>query len=176
MTIIEYILNIALVGLVVLQVRGHRITLARMLLPVVVTVWVASQVLHAIPTAGNDLLLEAGLGLIGLGLGVAAGLCTSVRRDGAGAFAQAGLVAAFLWVLGIGARVGFSVWVTHGGQSTLVNFSAAHHITSGAAWGSAFVLMAMAEVVSRTGIMYLRAVRSGAEIPRGGLRSLLASA
>jgi hypothetical protein len=36
--------------------------------------------------------------------------------------------------------------------------------------------MAIAEVVSRTGVLYLRAVRTGAEIPRGGLRTQLASA
>ena len=35
MTISEYVLNVALVGLVVLQLRGHRITRARLLLPVV---------------------------------------------------------------------------------------------------------------------------------------------
>ena len=123
MTIIEYILNIALVGLVALQIRGHRITVARMLVPVVVTLWVASQVLHAVPTVGGDVLLEAVLGLAGLGLGVAAGFATSVRRDGAGAFAKAGLVAAVLWVLGIGARVAFFLWATHGGRPAIESFS-----------------------------------------------------
>ena len=175
MTISEYILNIALVGVVALQIRGHRITAARMLFPVVVTLWVASQVLHAVPTAGDDVLLEAVLGLAGLGLGVAAGFATSVRRDGAGAFAKAGPVAAVLWVFGVGARVAFSLWVTHGGRPAIESFSAIHHITSGAAWACAFILMALAEVVSRTAVLYLRAARSGAEIPRGGLRSSLAS-
>ena len=176
MTISEYILNIALVGLVALQIRGHKVTVARMLVPVVVTLWVASQFLHAIPTSGDDVLLEAVLGLTGLGLGVAAGFTTSVRRDGAGAVAKAGLVAAILWVLGIGARVAFSLWVTHGGRPVIDAFSVSHHITSAAAWTCAFILMAMAEVVSRTAILYFRAARSGAEIPRGGLRSILASA
>ena len=176
MTISEYILNIALVGLVALQIRGHKITVARMIVPVVVTLWVASQVLHAIPTAGDDVLLEAVLGLTGLCLGVAAGLATSVRRDGAGAFAKAGLVAAILWVLGIGARVAFSLWATHGGLPAIESFSVTHHVTSGAAWTCAFIFMAMAEVVSRTAVLYLRAARSGAEIPRGGLRSILVSA
>ena len=176
MTITEYILNIGLIALVALQIKGHTVTIARMLFPVVVTVWVASQFLHALPTAGGDLVLECALGLTGLGLGVAAGYATDVRRDGTGAFAKAGIAAAVLWVLGIGARMSFSLWVSHGGRPSVAAFSAAHHITSGAAWSAAFVLMAMAEVVARTGILYLRAVRSGAEIPRGGLRSRLASA
>jgi hypothetical protein len=159
----------------VVQIRGHRITKARLLFPVVVTVWVAGQFLHSIPTAGNDVLLEAGMALVGAGLGVGAGLATSVRTDGAGAFAKAGLAAAVLWVLGIGARMGFSLWVTNGGQASVARFSAAHHITSASAWAAGFVLMAMIEVALRTGVLYLKARQLGVEIPRGGLRQHLAT-
>src|SRR5579884_1814825 len=133
MTLLDYILNGALVGLVVLQLRGHRITRARLAFPVAVTVWVAAQFLHSIPTAGNDAVLEATLAVTGALLGVGAALTTSVRRDHAGAVAR---------------------------------FSAVHHITTGAAWTAAFVLMAMAEVTARTGVLYLKTVQSGAEIPR----------
>jgi hypothetical protein len=143
MTTTEYLLNIGLVGLVVLQIRGHNITRARLLFPVVITVWVAAQFLHAIPTSGNDGVLEASLALTGAALGALAGLATSVRRQGAGAYAKAGLVAAALWVVGIGARMTFSLWVTHGGQSTVARFSATHHITTSAAWVTGFVLMTM---------------------------------
>jgi hypothetical protein len=176
MTITEYLMNIALVGLVVLQIRGHKITRARLLLPVVLTVFAASQFLHAIPTAGNELVLEAGLGLLGAGLGAAAGLATSISRLGTLAFAKAGAVAATLWVLGIGARMGFSMWVSYGGHASIARFSAAYHITSGTAWVARFILMAMLEVAFRTAVLYAKAVRSGAEIPRGGLRQHLAAA
>lgn len=176
MTISDYLLNFGLIALVVLQIRGHKITRARMLLPVVVTVWVASQFLHSVPTAGNDLALVGALALIGAGLGVAAGLATSVSRQGAGAFAKAGPLAATLWVVGIGARLGFSIWVTHGGQASVAAFSAAHAITSSAAWTAGFVMMAMLEVSIRTGVMLAKAVRAGAEIPRGGLRQRLVTA
>ena len=169
MTISEYLMNIALVGLVVLQIRGHKITAARLLFPVVMTFWFASQILHAIPTAGNDVVLETSLALVGAFLGVAAGLATSIGRLGEGAFAKAGAVAALLWVLGVGARVGFSLWVTHGGQQTVARFSALHHITSGHAWAAGFIMMALVEVVSRTAVLYLKTLRSGAVIPRGGL-------
>lgn len=175
MTITEYLLNTALIGLVVLQLRGHRITRARLLLPVIVTVWVAGQFLHSIPTAGNDVLLEAGLASLGAILGLGAGLATSVRLAGAEAFAKAGAAAAVLWVLGIGARMGFSLWVTHGGRATVARFSATHHITSGSAWVAGFVLMAMIEVALRTGVLFLKARQAGAEIPRGGLRQRLAA-
>lgn len=167
----EYLLNIGLIGLVVLQIRGHKITRARLLLPVVATVWVASQFLHSIPTAGNDVALVAVLAGIGAALGVAAGLATTVRREGSSAFAKAGAAAAALWIIGIGARMGFSIWVTHGGQGSVARFSAAHDITSAAAWTAGFVLMAMFEVAIRTGVLYAKAVWTGAEIPRGGLRA-----
>jgi hypothetical protein len=176
MTTTEYLLNIGLVGLVVLQIRGHNITRARLLFPVVITIWVAAQFLHAIPTAGDDGILEASLALTGAALGALAGLATSVRRQGAGAYAKAGIVAAALWVVGIGARMTFSFWVTHGGQSTVASFSAAHRITTGAAWVTGFVLMTMLEVAVRTAILYTKAVRSGADIPRGGLRPPLVAA
>jgi hypothetical protein len=166
MTTTEYLMNFALVGLVVLQIRGHKITVARLLVPVALTVWGASQFLHTIPTAGNDAVLEVTFALVGAMLGVLAALATTVRRDGPGALAKAGMVAAILWVLGIGARVAFSVWVGHGGAPTITQFSAVHHITSGAAWGAAFVLMAMVEVASRSGVLYLKARHSGALIPR----------
>jgi hypothetical protein len=170
MTITEYLMNIALIGLVVLQIRGHKITVVRLLVPIVMTVWAASQFMRTLPTAGGDPVLEVSLLLVGCGLGVLAGVATTVHRAGDLAFARAGMVAAMLWVLGIGARMGFSLWVSHGGRATVERFSALHHITSGQTWVAAFILMALAEVLSRTGVLYVKAVRSGAVIPRGGLR------
>ncbi|HZU78608.1 MAG TPA: hypothetical protein VE991_01725 [Acidimicrobiales bacterium] len=170
MTITDYALNIALIGLVVLQIRGHAVTRARLLFPVAMTVWACSQFLHAVPTAGNDVALVATLAFAGGTLGVLAGMTTGISRRGETAFAKAGVVAAFLWVLGVGARMAFAIWVTHGGQASVARFSAAHHITSSAAWTSAFILMALAEVASRTGVLYVKTRRTGAVIPRGGLR------
>ena len=169
MTTFEYALNMALVGLVVLQVRGIKLTAAALLVPVVMTAWAASQVLHTIPTGGNDVALEAVFGLGGVALGVAAGLATSVRRNGPEAVAKAGVVAAVLWMAGVGARVGFSVWVQNGGAGQVRHFSLAHQITGGPVWGTAFVLMALTEVMTRTGVLYVKARRCGATIERGGL-------
>jgi hypothetical protein len=169
MTTTDYLMNFALIALVILQIRGHKVTRARLVFPLVATAFVATQFLHAIPTAGNDLGLIVGFALAGAALGAGAGFLTSVRRDGAGAFAKAGLVAALLWIVGVGARMGFALWVSHGGQGAVARFSVVHHITSGAAWGAAFVLMAMAEVACRTGALYLKTRRTGAVIERGGL-------
>lgn len=170
MTLTAYLLNLTLVGLVVLQIKGHRVTRTRLLVPVALTIVGAGQFLHAIPLQGGDAVLEGALALTGATLGTLAGYTTSIRRSGEGAVAKAGPTAAVLWVLGIGARVGFSLWVAHGGQTTVAAFSASAHITSGDAWVAGFILMAMAEVVARTAAIFVRTVRSGAVVPRGGLR------
>lgn len=169
MTITDYLMNIGLISLVILQIRGHYVTRARLLLPLVATFVVAGQFLHAVPTGGNDLVLIVGLCAVGAALGTGAALVTSVRLDGPSAFAKAGFVASVLWVVGIGARMGFALWVSHGGQPAVARFSLEHHITSAAAWGAAFVLMAMAEVVARTGVLFVKARHAGAVIERGGL-------
>jgi hypothetical protein len=176
MTITDYLFNVALISLVVVQIRGHKITRARLVFPVVATIWVGLQFLHAVPTAGSDLALEVTLAVVGGTLGVLAGLATAVTRRGEGAFAKAGFAAAILWVLGIGARMAFSIWVTHGGEPAVAHFSVVHHITSGAAWTAALVLMALAEVVSRTGVIWLKTRNTGAVIPRGGLLRQTAAA
>jgi hypothetical protein len=93
MTSPEYILNFALVGLVLLQVRAITVTNAALVFPVVKMVWIATSLLHAIPTAGDDLYLEVGGALAGVTLGALAGLATSVTRRGANALAKAGALA-----------------------------------------------------------------------------------
>ena len=169
MTTTEYALNIALVGLVLLQIHGIKVTKAALVFPVVMTVWIATSLLKTIPSGGNDLVLEVGGALAGATLGVCAGLATGVLRHGATAIAKAGAFAAFLWVVGIGARVAFSLWVGHGGGPAIRGFSVTHHLTGGPAWGTAFILMAITEVVSRSGVIYAKTRRTGAVIERGGL-------
>lgn len=169
MTTTEYALNIALVGLVALQIHGIKITKAALAFPVVMTLWIATSLLRSIPTGGNDLVLEVGGALAGAALGCLAAMATAVTRTGMTAVAKAGALAALLWVAGIGARMAFSLWVGHGGAATIRDFSIAHHITGGPAWGTAFILMAITEVVTRTGVIYAKTRRTGAVIERGGL-------
>ncbi|HZT66715.1 MAG TPA: hypothetical protein VFA11_13090 [Acidimicrobiales bacterium] len=170
MTITEYLINFALVGLVVVQLRGRRLSRANLLLPVVIVVWVASNLLRNVPTAGNDLILEVAGALAGVTLGALAAAATRISTDEHGsAVAKAGAAAAVLWILGIGARIAFSLYAQHGGAPSIAHFSAAHHITSGGAWVAAFVLMALTEVVARTAVVILKAHRSGARLPRRAL-------
>lgn len=156
MTIFDYLLNIGLVALVVLQMRGRRLDRRGLLLPLGLVAWAASQYLHGIPTAGNDGLLVATGVLAGLALGVASARLTCLGVDSDGVpVARATVAAAAPWVLGIGGRMGFSLFMQHGGAPTVIRFSQAHHLT-GAGWVTGMVLMAFVEVVSRTLILWAR--------------------
>jgi len=158
MTLSDYALDLALMGIVFLQLRGRRLTVRSLLLPVGITVWAARTYLHSVPTAGNDLVLIAACTAVGVTVGAAAGLLTKVTRGADGtAFARAGLAAAALWVLGIGLRMGFQEFAAHGGAGTIGRFSAAHHITSMQAWVAALILMALAEALTRTAVLAGRA-------------------
>lgn len=157
MTAFDYLLNLVLVGLVVLQLRGRRLDRRALVLPLVLVAWAASQYLHAVPTTGGDgVLVSAGL-FAGALLGVLSGLLTQVYRRADGLMmARSTLAAASLWVVGMGARMGFSLFVQHGGRPAVARFSAAHHLT-GEGWVAALVLMALVEVVCRTAVLALRA-------------------
>jgi hypothetical protein len=166
MTITDYLINIALVALVILQIRGSRLDLKTALRPVTCVAAAALYYLRGIPASGNDILLDVVLGGIGLALGVACAATTRVwRADDGFAYAKAGGVAAALWVIGIGSRLAFEEFWTHGGTNDIVNFSVAHDITSQDAWAAGLVMMALAEVISRLVVIRLRAARTQATGP-----------
>ena len=166
MTLTDYVIDLALIGIVVLQIRGRRLTTRTLLLPVVLVAWAARNYLHSIPTAGNDLILIAVCTGVGLTLGAAAGWFTRVSPGPDGSpIAKAGAVAAVLWVLGVGFRFAFQEYATHGGERTIAHFSAAHAITTGQAWVAALVLMAIGEALARTAVLAARAYRPSLHAP-----------
>jgi hypothetical protein len=157
MTLTDYLLDLGLIGLVFLQIRGRRLTTRTLLIPVLLVGWAAFNYLHGIPTAGNDLVLVVGAAAAGVSLGVLCALFTSVELGPDGhPFAKAGVAGACLWVFGVGTRLAFQLYVSHGGEATIGRFSASHSITSGQAWVAALILMAMGEALARTGVLALR--------------------
>jgi hypothetical protein len=155
----DYVLNGVLILLVIRQIRGRRLTPTQFLIPLGIVTWAAVHYLHGIPTAGNDLVLPIVGVIAGVVLGSACGLLTRVVPDGEGVpVAYATGWAAALWVLGVGSRMGFSLYAEHGGAPSIARFSATHHITSGEAWVAGLVLMSLVEVVTRSVVL---AVRSG---------------
>ncbi|MFJ8807495.1 hypothetical protein [Streptomyces sp. NPDC102490] len=156
MTTTEWITDIALVLVVFRQLREGRLDGRTFLIPLGIVAFVAYSYLDSVPTGGNDLVLIAALAAVGAVLGVAGGVYTRIRALDGHLMIKAGAVSALLWVLGMGARMGFQVWVEHGGADDVARFSIAHHITGDQAWVAAFVLMAVTEVVTRVGTLYLR--------------------
>lgn len=157
MTATEWITDIALILVVFRQLREDRLRPVTFLIPLGIVAFVAHTYLDSIPTAGNDLVLIGSLIGIGAVLGITGGVYTRVRAAGEHILIKAGAVAAALWVLGMGARMGFQMWVEHGGGADdVARFSMAHHISSSQAWVAAFVLMALTEVVTRLATIFVR--------------------
>ncbi|MCE0534129.1 hypothetical protein LWF15_01250 [Kineosporia rhizophila] len=156
MTTTEWITDLVLLLLVLRQVREGRLTPRGFILPLAIVAVVAHSYLHSIPTGGNDLVLIGTLVTVGAALGIAGGLFTLVRRVGEDVLVKAGVVAALLWVLGMGSRMAFQLWSEHGGGEAITRLSIEHSITGADAWVAAFVLMALTEVVTRLATIYLR--------------------
>jgi hypothetical protein len=157
MSITDYLIDSALVLLVLLQIKERTLTTKTLVRPLVILAVAVSNYLHGIPTAGNDLVLVGVLAMFGLSIGVASGQTVRMRlgRDG-GVVARAGWASACFWVLGMGSRFAFAVWVSHGGASAVGRFSAQHQITSAEAWTVALLAMAVFEVCGRTLVMAAR--------------------
>jgi hypothetical protein len=161
MTITDYLINFVLIGLVILQIRGSRLDIRTALRPVIIVAAAAAYYLRGFPTGGNDIPLYVILGGAGLVLGVACGATTRVwRADDGFAYAKAGVIAAAFWVIGVGSRLGFEEFATHGGNANIVSFSISHDITSQNAWVAGLVLMALAEVISRLVTIRVRGART----------------
>src|SRR6202451_4538897 len=156
----DYLINAVLVLLVLRQIRETRLTWQILLLPVLIVIGAACYYLRSVPTVGNDLLLDVTLAAIGAVLGGLCALFTHLRRSADGALlSRAGWVAAILWVVGIGARMGFAWAASNGSGAAIERFSAAHSITSVDAWVAALFLMALAEVVTRLAVLWARSRR-----------------
>jgi hypothetical protein len=167
MTTSEYLLNAAFVLLVLRQARERELDRRSVIVPLMLMLFVGSQYLHALPTAGNDLVFIVLLAIVGLTLGVLGGFATQVRAGERGvALARVGWIAGGLLVLGIGARMAFAFAVGHGFEDAVRSFSIAHQIGA-EAWPAALVLMALVEVGSRIAVVQVRGHRLAAAL---GLR------
>jgi len=171
MNLTDYLVNGLLLALVIHQIHGKRLTVLGLLWPLAMVYLVGSSYLHSIPSAGNDLVLVIGGAAVGALLGSLCGVFTKLvpGKDGI-TVAKAGALAAGLWILGIGSRMAFELYSSHGGGPAIERFSAAHQITSANAWAAGLVLMALTEVVTRSGVLAFRARSS---LTMGPLRPTL---
>lgn len=151
MTPTDYLIDSVLVLLVLLQIKERPLTTRTLIRPLIIVSVAVVTYLHGIPTAGNDLVLVGALALLGLTIGVASGQTVLMRRGQNGdVLSRSGWASGFFWVLGMGSRFAFAVWISHGGAATIGQFSAQHAITSGQAWTAALLAMAVFEVCGRS--------------------------
>ena len=152
----DYLINAVFVLIVFRQARERELDRRSVIIPLAIIAYVAQLYVHSIPTAGNDLVLIAALGTVGLTLGVASGFATHVRAGENGlAVARVGWIAGGLLIAGIGSRMVFAFALSHGARHAIASFSYAHQIGA-AAWPVALVLMALLEVSTRIAIVQLR--------------------
>lgn len=158
MSITDYLIDSALVLLVLLQIKEQTLTTRTLIRPLIFVGIAATIYLKGIPTAGNDLVLIAAVAVLGAAIGVASGLAVIMRPGADGrALIRSGWLSGFFWVLGMGSRFAFAVWISHGGISAIETFSAHHSITTGDAWTAALLGMAILEVCGRSLVLALRA-------------------
>ena len=157
MTPTDYAIDWALILVVLIQVRERRLTVTSLIRPFAIAGIAVLIYLRGIPTAGNDLLLLALAATAGLLIGVLSGQTVLMRtvQDG-GVLARSGWVSAIFWILGMGSRFAFLIWISHGGAAPVARFSAEHAITSKEAWIVALLAMAVAEVSGRALAQALR--------------------
>jgi hypothetical protein len=164
MTTTDYLIDSALILLVLLQIKERPITTKQLLRPLIILAVAVTSYLHGIPTSGNDLVLASVFILLGGAIGIASGKTVIVRCGQAGeTLVRSGWLSGLFWVLGMGSRMAFLVWISHGGSHTIATFSAQHSITSAEAWTVALLGMASAEVLGRTAVLALRWNRTAGE-------------
>ncbi len=160
MNITMYLINAILVLMVIRQIREHPLDARSLAAPVLAVGVAAVLFLHTVPLGGNDIALEMACVLAGALMGAIGGLATRLRLGPGGRpLGRAGWLAAGMWVGGVGARLAFAVAAGNGAGPAIARFSVASHITGSAAWVAALIMMALADVLTRLVIVYLRGRR-----------------
>ncbi len=155
--ITTYLVSASLILLVIRQIREHPLDARSLATPVLAVAAAAVMFLHSVPAGGSDLALEAACVAAGAAMGAIGGLATRLRLGADGRpLGRAGALAASMWIGGVGARLVFAVAASNGAGPAIARFSIAHHITGSAAWVAALVMMALADVLTRLAVIYLR--------------------
>jgi hypothetical protein len=155
-----YLINALLVLLVIRQIREHQLDARALAVPVLAVAAAAVMFLHAVPGGGSDITLDLLCTSAGAAMGAISGLATRLRPGPGGRpLGRAGTLAAGMWIAGVGARMIFYFAATHGAGPAIAHFSIAHHITGPGAWTAALVMMALADVLTRLAVVWIRGRR-----------------
>ena len=103
-----YLINALLILLVIRQIREHQLDARALAVPVLAVAAAAVMFLHSVPVGGSDITLELACVLAGAAMGAIGGLATRLRLGAGGRpLGRAGIVAAGMWIAGVGARMVF---------------------------------------------------------------------
>ena len=153
-----YLINALL--MVARQIREHQLDARALAVPVIAVAAAAVMLLHAVPSGGSDITLDLLCASAGAAMGAIGGLATRLRPGADGRpLGRAGVLAASMWIAGVGARMVFYFAATHGAGPAIAAFSIAHHITGSAAWTAALVMMALADVTAGLAVVWMRGRR-----------------
>ena len=160
--ITTYLVSASLILLVIRQIREHPLDARSLATPVLAVGAAAVMFLHSVPAGGSDLALEAACVVAGATMGAIGGLATRLRLGADGRpLGRAFPMAASMWIGGVGARLAFAIAAGNGAGPAIARFSVAHQITGSAAWIAALVMMALADVLTRLVVIYLRSHQAG---------------
>ena len=107
-----------------------------------------------VATRSGGLAFELALAALGIVLGLAAGLMFRVFRDRGIPWSRAGVAYALLWIVVVGARIGFAEAASR--SHSVQVWLGTHHITSDAVT-DALIFMAVGMLLTRTATLRLRA-------------------
>ena len=123
MDLTEWIISVALILVVVRQIRGRKLTLIGLLWPVPLVAWGAINYLGGVPAYAADWTFVAVDCAAGLALGVGCGLLTDVYIEDGVVKARARWLAAVLWIVGMSSRLAFGLFATNGGAEKIGELS-----------------------------------------------------
>jgi len=153
------------------QLGTRRPDLKRLLLPVAIVGGIGVKYLRDLPSGTTSHLIElAGIGA-GLLFGLGAAAFISISKDPADArlTTTAGWPYAATWLAALGLRLAFAYGSSHWFAAALHTFSRAHHVPA-STYATAFVLMALTMITTRTIAVLVRGNAAGASIPTGNIR------
>jgi len=154
----DYIVTLALLALVIRQIRGKAISVFGLSWPITIVLYAGYKYLHGVPSSGRNLDFLIGCITLGAALGVCCGIFTKVFRESDKIMAKATGLAVVFWIIGISARLAFGLYAENGGGTAIYNFSIRHGLDI-RIWAPALVTMSLAEVIGRTIPLAYRAHR-----------------
>jgi len=161
-----WIINLVVLAAVLQADLGYRkITVRRLLRPVIIAAVVAAFYIRGASGSGNRLWLElaaVGAGIL-LGLVASALMRVSVNPDGS-AYSRAGVPYAVLWLVVVGARLWFGYGSSHEFSRQLGSWLRTEHVTGDVLIDS-LVFVAIAMLLTRTASLLVRSRMLGGHLP-----------